>query len=235
MTDNGFSFGSFAGQTPAGRQVEAPKPPEPVHPKRTKLALGAGAAAAAVVLAAVAVVGMGGGDERQDSAVVAAPTRAAMSAPATAAPTMIPAAYKGLTGTDPFRPLVVPAAAGSVGGQAPGGANAINGQSPLPAPTVTVAVPGPTVTVSAAPVPGPTTTVTAAPTAGWTVRVVAVASDGSSADVAVNGQVEKVKISGSFGDGMFVLLGTDGSKGIALIQFGDTSFFLQAGNSLTVM
>ena len=57
-----------------------------------------------------------------------------------------------------------------------------------------------------------------------------------SADVAVNGQLEKgVKVSGTFGGGMFALLGTDGPSKIALIQFGDSSFYLAAGSALTVM
>jgi hypothetical protein len=101
---------------------------------------------------------------------------------------------------------------------------------------VTIPVPGPTVTVSAKPAPGPTTTVTAVPVMGWTVRVVAVAADGGSADVAVNGQVEKgIKVTGTFGGGMFALLEADGSTKQALIQFGDTSFILAAGSALTVM
>ena len=67
MTDNGFSFGSFGGQTPAGRPVEQPKPAETTSPKRGRLALGAAGAAAAVALAAVAVVTMGGGEDPAQS------------------------------------------------------------------------------------------------------------------------------------------------------------------------
>jgi hypothetical protein len=246
MTDNGFSFGSLGDQTPAGRPVDkTPEAPVPSH-KRGRLALGAAGAAAAVALAAVAVVTMGGGEDPAQTAAPATPPKASATAAVTAAPTMIPAAFDGLTGTDPFRPLIVEAATGSGGAQAPGGqapgGQAPGGQAPVPnaplpnapAPNVPLPVPTVTITVPGNPVPGPTTTVTAGPVAGWTVRVIAIAADGSTADVAVNGQMEKAVAKGTtFGGGLFAYLGATGTN--ATIQFGDTSFSLKAGNALTVM
>jgi hypothetical protein len=155
--------------------------------------------AGVVALAAIAYFAFfkGGGSSDSNAPIARGQAKTAAGAgvaasPTSGAPTVIPAAYNGPAGRNPFKPLATPPAGQGSGSPSPS-ASATASPSPSasatviviptlsPTPTPTKASPTPTVTVTATPSP------TALPTAGQsiTLTLVSVDSTAGTADVTV--------------------------------------------------
>ena len=194
-----------------------------------------GVAAGLAVVAGMSYMLLSGGDDAAEAGVVASAKRSVVAQPnATAAPSSAPAIKKfnGKNARDPFKALVVEAAA------VPAGASSGAGATPAP-----VVVPTTAPTIAPGTVPAPVTVPSTSPTSSRPaptstkaslirITMVAVSTGDTTARIKVDGGVYDVKPQEEFGKYFKLLNLHDGSCGA--IQYGDEAFDLCEGQSRNV-
>lgn len=209
--------------TPSGRPIDDESVGE--QGRRPILLVALIAAAVVVVgLAAWLLLGGSGGGTTEAAAPTPSPSAAPTPSPSPTPQETLPGTFDGVSGTDPFRPLVVPPVAAS-SGAAGAGAGATQGTGAAGTGALPTAPAG----------PGGGSGSTAAPSKASTppsvhLALTDVTATNTAATFAVDGRLTRVLVGDEFAK-WFRLLRLEGGR-CATVQYGDEGVDLCEGDQL---